>query len=44
MSLLRRSGIVVLTLLFVAMFSAFAWSDETTPHSFHSRCPGAGVR
>jgi len=34
MSALRRSGIVVLTLFFIAVFSAFAWPDEGTPHSF----------
>ena len=42
MSLLRRSGIVVLTLLLVAVFSAFAWSDETTPRSFHVAVSGRG--
>jgi cbb3-type cytochrome oxidase subunit 3 len=29
MPMLRRSGLVVLTLFFIAVFSAFAWSDET---------------
>ena len=42
MSLLRRSGIVVFTLLFVAVFSAFAWSDDGQPRSFHVDVVGRG--
>ena len=33
MSHLRRAGVVALTLFFVAVFSAFSWSDDATPHS-----------
>ena len=36
----RRSGVVVLTLFFVAVFSAFAWPDE--PHSFRVAVSGHG--
>src|SRR5690242_5501465 len=42
MSVLRRSGIVVFTLFFVAVFSAFAWSDQTPPHSFRVAVSGRG--
>jgi len=33
LSMMRRSSVVVLTLFFVALFSAFAWSDELSPRS-----------
>lgn len=33
LSMMRRSSVVVLTLFFVALFSAFAWSDEPSPSS-----------
>ena len=42
MSVLRRSGIVVFTLFFVAVFSAFAWSDDGQPRSFHVAVVGRG--
>ncbi len=42
MFLLRMSRAVVLTLLFVALFSSFAWSDDTQFHSFHVDVVGHG--
>jgi N-formylmaleamate deformylase len=42
MSLVRRSGLVVLTLFLVAVFSAFAWSDDSSPHSFRVVVSGHG--
>lgn len=42
MSLLRMSRAVALTLFFVALFSSFAWSDDSQPHSFHVDVVGHG--
>jgi pimeloyl-ACP methyl ester carboxylesterase len=42
MLLVRRLQIIALTLLLVAVFSGFAWSDENPHHSFHVDVVGRG--
>jgi pimeloyl-ACP methyl ester carboxylesterase len=40
--LIRRSRTLALTIFFVAVFSAFAWSDDKQPRSFHVDVVGRG--
>lgn len=42
MALLHRSRTIALTIFFVAVFSAFAWSDDKQPRSFHVDVVGKG--
>src|SRR5580765_3742730 len=42
MSAWRRSTLVVLTLVFTALLSSFAWSEERAPHSFQVEVSGHG--
>jgi len=42
MSLVRGSRLVALTIFLVAVFSAFAWSDQPTPRSFRVSVAGRG--
>ena len=39
---LRRSRVIVLTVFLVAVFSAFAWSEDKPPHSFRVAVSGHG--
>jgi len=42
MSAWRRSTLVALTLVFTALLSSFAWSEEKAPHSFRVEIVGHG--
>ena len=42
MSALRRPVVAALTFLFVALLSAFVWSEPRPPHSFRVEVTGRG--